>query len=176
MQNVVLGVVMASVGLAVFGYLAGLLWQASSGPVLVLLERKRLRRREELLAQGDDALQRDDMVGALRAFTAAIYTSPARSASFAAEVERHHTGLLSRFIAAADRSHGGNVGLLSLALADRVLKKRRSLQASYVAALQTGKNRRVLERELAANASELRKAVHALADEVMNASGPAAMH
>jgi hypothetical protein len=96
----------------------------------------------------------------------------------AAVVEKHHTGLLSRFIAAADRQHGENVGLLSLAVADRILKKRRALQSSYIAALQTGSRsrRRKLAAELRANGRELSKALKDLAGEVRGGTVAPSVH
>lgn len=168
MFDALLAVVLVSVALAVFGYLGSLLWQAVAEPLAGTVERGRLRRCEEQVARGDRAMQQGDVAAGLAAFAAAVYTSPVRSASMAAVVEKHHTGLLSRFIAAADRRHGENVGLLSLAIADRLLKKRRDLQSSYVAALQTGSRsrRRTLEKELRANSRELSKAMRDLAGEV----------
>jgi hypothetical protein len=96
----------------------------------------------------------------------------------AAVIEKHHTGLLSRFIAAADRRHGENVGLLSLAIVDRILKKRKALQSSYVAALQTGSRsrRRNLEKELRANSRDLSKAMNDLAREVRGGAVAPSVH
>ncbi len=178
MQNALLAVLVAAFGLAVFGYLAGLLWQAAAEPILGALQRSRLQRFEDLVERGDKALRDGDTASALRSFAAALYLSPARSASFAAQVEKHHTGLLSRFIAASDRRHGGNVGVISLAVADRVLRKRKAIQSSYIAALQTGDSarRRALERELRGNSRQLRKALADLTTEVLANEAPAALH
>jgi len=178
MQNVLLAVLVAASGLAVFGYLAGLLWQAAAGPILGALERGRLRRFEDLVERGDQALRAGDTPSALRSFASALYLSPARSASFAAQVAKHHTGLLSRFIAASDRRHGENVGVISLAVADRMLRKRKVIQSSYIAALQTGDSgrRRALESELRNNSRQLRKALADLAAEVLANEAPAALH
>ncbi len=178
MFDLLLAVVLAAAGLAVFGYLGSLLWQAAAEPLAGTVERARLKRCEDLVVRGDTALSAGDLRTALESFASAVYGSPVRSATMASAVEKHHTGILSRFIAASDRRRGENVGLLSLALVDRVLRKRKALQSSYVAALQTGSRgrRRKLERELKGNTRELRKAMKDLAAEVQRAVPGASLH
>ncbi len=178
MLDALYAVVLLSAGLAVFGYLGSLLWQAAADPLAGTMERGRLRRCEEQVARGDRALSEGDVKAALADFAAAVYPRPVRSATMASAVEKHHTGLLGRFIAAADRQHGENVGLLSLAIVDRALRKRKALQSSYVAALQTSSRgrRRKIERELRANTRELRKAMKDLAGEVLRGTGSASLH
>ncbi len=178
MINAVLAVVLAGLGLAVFGYLSSLLWQAVVDPLAGALERRWLRRCEGLAVRGDTALRDGRTKEALEAFVASVYAAPVKSAAMAAAVDKHHTGLLSRFIAASDRRHGENIGLLSLALADRVLRQRKLLQSSYVAALQTGnrKRRRDIEGELRGNSRELRNAIATLATEVLQRDQGASVH
>ncbi len=178
MLEALYAVVLVSAGLAIFGYLGSLLWQAAAGPLSGTLERGRLRRCEDEVARGDAALGAGDVRTAIAAFAGAVYPAPVRSATMASAVEKHHTGLLSRFIAAADRQHGENVGLLSLAIVDRILRKRKRMQSSYVAALQTGSRakRRKVERELRANTRELRKAMKDLSDEVQRGASPDSLH
>lgn len=151
-----------------FGYLASLLWQAAVDPLAGFFEKGRLARCEKRAARGDIALRDGRLGDALDCFAAAVYTSPVKSASMASAVERHHTGLLNRFLVASDGRHGENVGLLSLAAADRVLRRRRELQSTYVATLQTGdrRRRREVEGTLRANTKELRKALKDLATEI----------
>jgi hypothetical protein len=167
--DTLLALVLALAGLAVFGYLAGLLWQAASDPLAGILERGRLEKCEDRVARGDAALRDGRVAEALDCFATALYASPVKSASMASVVEKHHTGLLNRFLAASDRRRGENVGLLSLAVADRALRRRRELQSAYVAALQTGnrRRRREVEGQLRSNAKELRKAFKDLAGEVL---------
>lgn len=178
MLNVLLAIFLAAVGLAIFGYLGTLLWIAAFGPVSGGFARGRLRRCEERLAKGEASLREGDHAAAVAAFSDAIYTSPATTNEMATAVANHHTGVLSRFIAVADERHGGNVGLLSLAVADRVLRKRKALQSSYLGAVQTGtrSRRRDLEKELRANSDELRKAVSDLASEIMAAGSGSSLH
>lgn len=178
MLDVLMAVVLASFGLAIVGYLGNLLWQAAFGPLSGIVDRRRLARCESLVSRGDIALRQGKTSAALQAFVAALCVFPVRSAAAAAAVDRHHVGLLSRFIAASDRHSGGNLGSLSLATADRLLRQRKRLQSAYIAALQTGeqRRRREIEAELRANARELRKAVTALAREIATRQPASQMH
>ncbi len=168
MLNAILAIALGCAGLAVFGYLASLLWQAAVDPLAGFFEKGRLARCEKRAALGDLALREGRLGDALDCFADAVYTRPVKSASMASAVERHHTGLLNRFLVASDGRHGENVGLLSLAAADRVLRRRRELQSAYVATLQTGdrRRRREVEGTLRANTKELRKALKDLATEI----------
>lgn len=177
--NIVLAVLLAAAGLALFGYLASLLWQAAADPLAGFLESGRLKRCEDRVARGDAAMREGRLAEALDCFASSVHARPVRSARMASLVEKHHTGVLNRFLVASDRRHGENVGLLSLAIADRALRQRRELQSAYVAALQTGnrRRRREVERELRSNARELRKALEDLATEVLGAGrGRASVH
>lgn len=130
------------------------------------------------MARGDARMKEGNLAAAVSAFAGALYTKPVRSRELFSAVERLHTGVLSRLIAASDQRHGPNVGMLSLAVADRVLRKRKTLQLEYLSALQTGTRlrRRELEREMRANAAELKKAVRELSAEVMSAAPGSSLH
>ncbi len=169
MGNVVVAIGLALAGLAVFGYLTSILWQAVAGPMSGIFSKGRLRRCEDLVDRGDAALQAGELGAALECFARAVYEAPVQSASFAAQVEKHHTGLLSRFIAASDRRRGDNVGVMSLAVVDRALRQRATLQSSYVAALQTGERQRQrkLEKQLRDNGRALRRGFEQLSAEVL---------
>ncbi len=173
-----LAIVMAAFGVAVAGYLVLLLWNAAFGPLSHWLESSRLKRREELAARGDATLRDGEVTKALVAFSRAFYWQPSTSSAGAAAIARHHTGLLSRFIAASDQSSGGAVGLLSLAATDRILKKRKELQSAYVGAIQTGDRRRQqrVKGEMAANSAELRAAVDELCAEIVRLRGGSTLH
>jgi hypothetical protein len=173
-----LAIALASAGLAVFGYLGSLLWQAAVDPLAGVIERRGLARSEAIAARGDALLRDGRTKEALEAFARAVVVAPVKSSAMAAAVDKHHTALVSRFIAASDRRPGDNVGLLSLALADRVLRQRRALQSSYVATLQTGnrKRRRDLEGQLRANSRDLCKAIGDLATEVGRGDRQTSVH
>jgi len=168
MLHGLLASVLATAALIVIGYLGRLLSQAALDPLAGVLERRGLSRSESAVARGDALLREGKTAQALDAFAAAVVAAPVKSSAMAAAVDKHHVGLIGRFIAASDRRHGDNVGMLSLAIADRVLRQRKALQSSYVAALQTGdrKRRRDLETQLRANSRELCKAMGDLAAEV----------
>ena len=177
--NFVLALVMVALGLGIVGYLGGLLWQAALGPLSAVLESSRLKRCEELTARGDEAVRDGEMAKGLYAFSRAFYLSPVRSSAQATAVARHHTGLLSRLIAASDRRSGGGVGLISLAAADRAVRKRKELQSAYIGAIQTGDRgrRQRIKAAMTANAQEVRSAVDDVCREIMTLQrGGAALH
>jgi hypothetical protein len=154
--------------LALLVYLTWLLWGAVAGPLLRAVEQGRMRRYSARLSDGDILLRDGHLSRALAAFEAALYPFPAVSRAQAGVVQRHHTGLLSRFIAAADQVQGERVRLISLAKVDRLFHQRQVLQDRYLAVIQGGdrNRRRGVERELADNTAALRDALHSLALEV----------
>lgn len=171
MLQVAIGVVLILLSVGLVLYLLGLLLGAARLPLGALVERRRLQWYEARAAHGDRLLEAGALEAALAAFRSALYPYPANNRAFANAVANHHTGLLSRFIVAADSYHGQRVRLISLAKADRLFHERRALQARYLIARanRSRRRQRELERVLRANARELRMALAALAAEIQAA-------
>lgn len=168
MFNVVLAIILLGASVALVAYLGGLIWRAASLPLSPVLERKRMERHVAHAQRGDELLAQGEVAGALVEFQAALYPALVRDRALAQVVLRHHTGLLSRYIAAADQLHGDRVRLLSLAKADRLLQERGVLQRRYLTVAQGGPRERLreLEREFRANTHELRATLAVLAEEI----------
>lgn len=164
----IVALALTAAALVILVYLSSALWGAVGGPLLRAVEQGRMRRYSERLSHGDIMLRDGDLSPALAAFEQALYPFPASSSAQAGTVQRHHTGLLSRFIAAADQVQGERVRLISLAKVDRLFHQRRLLQDRYLAVVQGSDRtrRRDLEREFADNTEALRDALHSLALEV----------
>jgi hypothetical protein len=168
MVNVLLAVVLGSLAVGLVVYVLRLMLQAVPVSVGDFLERQRLRRYVARAAEGDGRLRRGAVEEALTAFQASFYPHPVTTRAMAQAVLGHHTGLLSRFIAAADQLHGQRVRLLSLAKADRLFEERKALQRQYLEARERGvrQRQREIERALRANSRELRATLRALAAEI----------
>ena len=168
MLNGLIAVVLVAVSLGMLVYLTALLWNAAWFPVGALFERRRFERYA-VHAHGGDRYLRDGALSlALSEFNLAFYPYPGRTRAMAQAVLKHHTGLLSRLIAAADHVQGERVRLMSLAKVDRLFHERDALQRRYLALRQSGSRQRLrdLEREFRANTRELRAALGALAAEI----------
>jgi hypothetical protein len=163
-----LAVVLLVVSLTLVYYLASLLWQAARLPLGALFERRRAERYIDRARRGDRHLENGSLGPALHEYEAASCPYPARDREVARALSNHHTGLLSRFIAAADHLQGERVRLMSLAKADRLFQERNVLQGRYLTLLNSGSRRRLqdLDRELRANAKELRSALANLTHEI----------
>jgi hypothetical protein len=163
-----IGLAVVAVSIGVLVYLSGMLWGAARGPVGAFFERQQFERHVAHAQRGDRYLQEGALVQALGEFEAALYPNPPQSAAMAKAIANHHTGLLSRLIAAADHVQGDRVRLISLAKADRLFHERAALQHRYVALRQSGSRQRLraLEQELRGNARELRATLSALAAEI----------
>jgi hypothetical protein len=170
-----IALVLLGASLALVFYLAGLLWRAASLPLGPVLERKRMERYVARARRGDELLGRGEVGPAMAELQGALYPHLVRDRALAQLVLRHHTGLLSRYIAAADHLHGDRVRLISLAKADRLLQERGALQRRYLTVAQGGKRQRLreLEREFRANTQELRATLALLAEEIGEARGEA---
>ena len=166
--NLVLAVSLVAVAIALLYYLLRLLVHAVPVSLGDVLERQRLRRYLARATEGDRHLQRGAVEEALASFQASFYPYAATTRALEKAVLGHHTGLLSRFIAAADQRHGQRVRLLSLAKADRLFEERSALQKQYLTARERGarQRQRELERALRANARELRATLAALTAEI----------
>jgi hypothetical protein len=164
----VIGFAVVAVSIGVLVYLGGMVWGAASLPVGVFLERQQFERHVAQAQRGDRCLREGALAQALSAFEAALYPYPPRSAAMAKSIANHHTGLLSRLIAAADQVQGERVRLISLAKADRLFHERAALQQRYVALRQSGsrQRRRAVEQELRTNLRELRATLSALTAEI----------
>jgi hypothetical protein len=165
------GLAVVAVSIGVLVYLGGMLWGAARGPVGSFLERQQFERHVGHSQRGDRYLQDGDLGQALTEFEAALYPHPPQSAAMAKAIANHHTGLLSRLIAAADHVQGERVRLISLAKADRLFHERAALQHRYVALRQSGSRQRLraLEQELRSNTRELRATLSALTAEIASA-------
>ena len=168
MLNAVLAILLVGVAGAVIGYLVRLVVGATPISLGTGFERQRLQRYLARAAAGDRSLERGALDRALFSFQGAFYPYPVRTRALAQQIIQHHTGLLSRFIAAADHHHGQRVRLLSLAKADRLFDEHHALLRQYLAACDRNvrARQRELEQALRANAGELRATLAALAAEI----------
>lgn len=163
-----IGLAVLALSLAVLVYLGSVLWGAARGPLGAFLERQQFERHVARIDRADRLLREGDVSGALLELEAALYPQPPQTAAMARAVANHHTGLLSRLIAAADSVQGQRVRLISLAKADRLFHERAALQQRYVALRQSGSRQRLrqLEQDFRANTRELRAALNALSAEI----------
>ncbi len=168
MLNTLIAVVLVAVSIGLLFYLARLLWQALRLPLGALLERRRLERYLHRARRGDRYLEDGAIERALGEFKAAFYPYLARSRKLAEAVNNHHTGLLSRLIAAADQLDGERVRLMSLVKVDRLFNGRRMLQNRYLTLRKAGYSQRLgdVERAFSANTRDLRAALDALVAEI----------
>jgi hypothetical protein len=166
-----IGVAVLAVSIGVLVYLGSVLWGAARGPLGSFLERQQFERHAARVERADRLLREGDIPGALLELEAALYPHPPQTAAMARAVANHHTGLLSRLIAAADSVQGQRVRLISLAKADRLFHERAALQQRYVALRQSGSRQRLrqLEQDLRGNTRELRAALNALSAEIASA-------
>ena len=163
-----IAVVVLVVSLGVLAYLGSVLWGAARGPLGAFFERQQFERHAARITRADRLLREGDITGALLELEAALYPQPPQTAAMARSVANHHTGLLSRLIAAADSVQGQRVRLISLAKADRLFHERAALQQRYIALRQSGSRQRLrqLEQDFRVNTRELRAALNALSAEI----------
>lgn len=166
---IALAVVAAS--LAVLVYLGRMVWGAARIPLGTFFERHQFDRYVERARRGDRLLNEGAVARALTELEGALYPYPPQSAAMARAIANHHTALLSRLIAAAERVQGDRVRLISVAKADRLFHERAALQHRYVALRQSGSRARLraLEQELRTNTRELRATLNALSAEIASA-------
>lgn len=166
-----IGVAVLAVSIGVLVYLGSVLWGAARGPLGAFVERQQFDRHAARIDRADRLLGEGDVAGALLELEAALYPHPPQTAAMARAVANHHTGLLSRLIAAADSVQGQRVRLISLAKADRLFHERAALQQRYVALRQSGSRQRLrqLEQDFRVNTRELRAALNALSAEIASA-------
>lgn len=163
-----IGIAVLAVSLGVLAYLGSVLWGAARGPLGAYFERQQFARHATRIDRADRLLREADIPAALAELEAALYPHPPQTATMARAVANHHTGLLSRLIAAADSVQGQRVRLISLAKADRLFHERAALQQRYVALRQSGSRQRLrqIEQDFRANTRELRAALSALSAEI----------
>jgi hypothetical protein len=168
MLNAVLAIVLVGVAVAIVAYIARLVIAAAPISLGAGFARQRLQRYVARATAGDRSLERGLLDRALFSFQGAFYPYPVRTRALAQQIIQHHTGLLSRFIAAADHHHGQRVRLLSLAKADRLFDEHHALLRQYLAACDRNARarQRELEQALRANAAEVRTTLAALAAEI----------
>jgi hypothetical protein len=164
MLNVLLAAVLSSVSVLIILYVASLLLRSLR--LGALIEKWRLQRYVARARLGDRCLDTGAVGKAVLRYQQALCPYPARTREVADAIRRHHTGLLSRLLAAADQAQGDSLRLISLARADRLFQDRDVLQRRYLGARSKGKAVHELERELGSNTIELRTALAALAVEI----------
>jgi hypothetical protein len=164
MSNLLLGFILLVAALGIIGYVGYLLLGALPISFSTMLERQRIRIYLARANLGDRHLNSGNLDRALAEFQAALYPHPTFSRELAKLVAAHHTGLLSRFVAAADRLQDDRVRLISLAKADRLLQERIALQRRYLEA--RGASRRGIRRQFSDNTDDLRITLAKLAAEI----------
>jgi len=148
-------------------YLGGLLFLSAVAPLRTLGERRRLQRLAARLRRADVYLQEGATDRVLAELQAAFCPRLAADAATAEAIRRHHTGLLSRLIAAADQAHGSRLRPISLAKVDRLLSERAALQQrSLNSACAGARARQKIRHAWRANTKALRAALTALAGEI----------
>ena len=168
MLNLLLAIGLILVSGALLAYLMFVLWGAMRGPLGGLFDQQRLDRYVARLRKGEEYLHAGNREAALAEFGAAFYPYLPHTQDFAATVAHHHTGLLSRLIAAADELQDHRVRLMSLAKVDRLFNERNVVQRRYVVARLNNDRAKTrdLERELQHNTHELRAALASLIEEI----------
>jgi hypothetical protein len=164
MFNLLLAAVLSAASVLIILYVTSLLLRSLR--LGVLIENWRLQRYIARVRLGDQCLDKGDVAKAVLRYQQALYPHPARTREVADAIKRHHIGLLSRLLAAADQVQGDSLRLISLARADRLFQDRDILQRRCLAARSKGKGVHELERELRSNTIELRAALTALAVEI----------
>src|SRR5262249_32104189 len=133
MSTALVALVLLPMALTLVVGLSLLIAQPLLRPLLSAVERMRLRRAIGRVARGDAALRARQVEVALRVYGAALCpTTAGAAASLAADVNRHHVGLLSRLLAVADGSPQPRVRLLALAKVDRLLDRRAEMQRAHL--------------------------------------------
>lgn len=163
-----LALLLAAAAIALIVYLVSLPAKALDFDPRDLWVRWRVERYFARAREGDRALQVGDLPSALREYRLALYPYLCNDAATASMVANHHTGVLSRLIAAADQLQGGTVRLFSLARVDRLFDERRQLQKKYLQLRQQKKieQMQTVQREFRTNTEELRTALAKLAEEI----------
>jgi hypothetical protein len=174
MLNIILAALLSAASVMIILYVASLLLRSLQ--LGALIESWRLQRYVARVRLGDQCLEKGAVAKAVLRYQQALYPHPAHTREAADAIRRHHTGLLSRLLAAADQVQGDSLRLISLARADRLFQDRDILQRSYLGARSKGKGARDLERELRSNTAELRAALAALAVEITTAGQSERMH
>lgn len=168
MLNIAIALLLLAISAAVVVYLGRLLFQALPASWSTGLEQKRVQRYVARTAEGDRHLKQGAIERALTEFQNAVYPQLVSTRTLAQAIVNHHTGLLSRFIATADRNHNERVRLLSLAKADRLFDERHNLQKQYLSARgnKSSQREREITRAFDANTRELQLTLTALANEI----------
>jgi len=163
-----LALLLAALAVALIVYLVSLPVKALNFDPAELWLRWQADRFVARAREGDRALQVGDLQAALRHYQAALYPHLCNDSATASKITNHHTGVLSRLIAAADQMQGGTVRLFSLARVDRLFEERRQLQKRYLVLRQQKKadQMRTVRDEFRGNTDELRTALAKLAEEI----------
>ena len=168
MLNLLLAFVLGAIAVLVILQLGGLILRALR--VGRIMERRRLARYVARARAGDRQLEAGQLHSALAKFQAAFYPDPAQNQELAEAIRKHHTGLLTRLLAAADQVDTGGVRLMSLARADRLFQERDALQRRYFSARSSGRSLQETKRDFIANTNEVRSTLSELAAEITAAA------
>lgn len=152
-------------------YLLRILLTAAGLPLGGAFDRWWLNRHIQRALQADRLLQVGNTEEALPLLRDSFCLTPFRDLDLIRETTNHHAGVLSRILTITAET----VRPLSLAKVDRLLRERRELHRTWIAARQSpGKRDRT--RELAAklqeNQAELQPAIRQMIEEVRSASRP----
>src|SRR5204862_186296 len=105
--SAILATLLVFVSVAVLLFVVSLLFNALHFPIGRVIERQRFAWAQARGRRGDEYLQHGDVARALEQFRSAFYleliTSDRRLLT---DVNNHHTGLLSRFIAVTEEIQG----------------------------------------------------------------------
>ena len=163
----ILGLGLAAIAASISLYLIRLLVRSVNLPVGSLWERYLFSRAIAQAQRGDAMLSQQRYRQGVDALSSAFYLRVVGDSQLASSIANHHSGILSRVLVLLEERHQ-SVRLLSLAKVDKLLNERTRLQRSYLALKAGAKRQRMREcaGELDGNATELRRAIAALADEL----------
>lgn len=164
MTNIILAMMLGLLALTLVIYLTRTILRSLA--LGEWMDKWRLRRCVATARHADHLLNEGAVQQAVRTYQQALYCRPARSPVMAEAVHRHHTGLLSRLLAAADQVQGEGIRSMSLARADRLLQERQVLQRRYLGAAARGQATIDLEEKLRVNAVELRLSIASFVQDI----------
>jgi hypothetical protein len=174
MLNLLAATILTFASILIILNLVGLVFRALG--LGAILRRKQLERYVARAQAGDRLLEEGRLEASLAKFQTAFYPHAARSQELANDIRKHHTGLLTRLLTAADHVQPGGVRLMSLARADRLFDERDFLQRRYLRARASGRELQEAKRDLAANTEEVRAALASLAAEITAANATPRTH
>jgi hypothetical protein len=175
----VLSVVLCVAGAGVTVYLLSLVFSAFTNSFGIFFERAAFHHYSTRCGQGDELLEKGDLVGAVQAFGNAFFLKPVRrDSTLLSDIANYHTGLLSRLLTVADEMGKGRARLPSLPSADRLLAERLEIHLDYFRSRKQNDGERVreLERRLRENQVQVRMVVARLIEEIRSSEEKVLYH